>query len=120
MKLKESKASKIAIAVIGCLSGAIAVLVAVAFLLTIIMRVSFIQALKNKYTYLIWCSIVAVGVLVVMIDLRVRGSRRVLKVNADLENSHFMTKKEIIKNDGYICSNLDEVSKKVDGIPIFA
>ena len=80
MKLKESKSSKIALAVIGCLSGAIAVLFAIAFLLTIIMRVGFIQALKNKYTYLIWCSVVAIGVLVVMIDLRVRGSKRVLKV----------------------------------------
>lgn len=120
MKLKESKSSKIALAVIGCLSGAIAVLFAIAFLLTIIMRVGFIQALKNKYTYLIWCSVVAIGVLVVMIDLRVRGSKRVLKVNVDLENSHFMTKRELIKNDGYIFTTLSEIHNKVDGVPIFA
>lgn len=120
MKHEENKAAKITIAIIGCAVGSIVVLLAVAYLLSMIMRTGFIGALKSKYTYLIWVSVVLVGVLAVAIDLRVRGSRRVLKVNADLENSHFMTRKEIVRNAGYTYSRLSELHEVEDGMPLIA
>lgn len=120
MKFKENKSAKIIVAIIGCIFGAAAVLLAINYILSILMKIDFVSALKHKYTYVIWASVVIIGVLAVAIDLRVRGSKRVLKVNADLENSHFMTRKEIVRNDGYTYARLSALHKIDDGIPVIA
>lgn len=116
----DNNTHKIIIAVIGCLLGAVAVLLAIAGIITAITNLSFVDALKSKYTYIVGVTVILIGSLAVTIDLRVRGSKRVLKVNADLENSHFMTQKEILKNEGYTYSRLSELEKVNDGVPIWA
>lgn len=117
---KDNKKIKIIIAVIGFLFGTVVVFLAVASIISAITQMSFVETLQNKVTYIIGFVIVLIGILAVAIDLRVRGSKRVLKINIDLENSHFMTHKEMLKNDGYTNSRLSELAKVKDGIPIFA
>lgn len=117
---KNNKAAKIIIAVIGCIIGAVIVLIAIGAILSAITHISIAAAMQNKFTYIIGAAVILIGVLAVAIDLRVRGSKRVLKVNVDLENSHFMTRREMLKNEGYTYSRLSELGNVTDGIPVFA
>lgn len=117
---KNNKAAKFLIAAIGCTVGAAVVLIAIGAILSVITHINFAAAMQNKFTYIIGATVIMAGVLAVAIDLRVRGSKRVLKVNVDLENSHFMTRREMLKNDGYTYSRLSELEHVADGIPIFA
>lgn len=117
---KNNKTAKFLIAVIGCTIGAAVVLIAIGTILSAITHISFAAALQNKFTYIIGTAVILTGVLAVAIDLRVRGSKRVLKVNVDLENSHFMTRQEMLKNEGYTYSRLSELGNVNDGIPVFA
>lgn len=117
---KNNKAAKFLIAVIGCTIGAIVVLIAIGAILSAITHISFTAAMQNKFTYIIGAAVILTGVLAVAIDLRVRGSKRVLKVNVDLEDSHFMTRHEMLKNDGFTYSRLSDLGNVEDGIPIYA
>lgn len=78
------------------------------------------SVIKNKLVYGVWALLTVVGIAAVAIDTRVRGSKRVLKVNADLEDSHFMTKREMLKNAGYTFTKLSELNNVKDGIPVVA
>lgn len=113
------KKRKAIIATVCCLVGAIVVLLAVASIATLFTH-NFAESMKNKIVYLIWVVVIAVIVSVVVVDIRVRGAKRVLKVNVDLENSHFMTKKEMRNNDGFTFTKLSELANVSDGIPIYA
>ena len=55
-----------------------------------------------------------------LFEWRTLGSRRVLKVNADLENSHFMTDHEINQNDGFTVTDFSELQNVNDGVLITA
>ncbi len=113
------KKKKAIIATVCCLVGAIVVLLAVASIATLFTH-NFAESMKNKIVYLIWVVVIAVIVSVVVVDIRVRGAKRVLKVNVDLENSHFMTKTEMRNNDGFVFTKLSELATVDDGIPIYA
>ncbi len=81
---------KYIIAIICCIIGAIVVLLSVASIATLFTH-NFFVSMTNKFVYIVWALLIAVIVSAVIIDLRIRGAKRVLKVNVDLENSHFMT-----------------------------
>ncbi len=115
----SDRKKKVIIATICCIAGAIIVLLAVALIATLFTH-NFLDSMRNKVVYILWTTILAIIVGVVVIDIRVRGSKRVLKVNVDLENSHFMTKAEMRNNEGFTFTKLSELSNEKDGVPIFA
>ncbi|MDE6059367.1 MAG: type IV secretory system conjugative DNA transfer family protein [Clostridia bacterium] len=100
--------------------GAAALLIACALILTVVQRASFAAVFHGWILYIMWISLILLGGLFLLIDYRVRGSKRVLKVNVDLEDSHFMSKKEIERNDGYTMVKFSKLSEVADGIPIHA
>lgn len=119
--MDENKGKKkILIAIVGCLIGSAVVLCATAAIVNLVTGAGFAAAFRNKVVYLVWVCLIAVGVAAVAIDIRVRGSRRVLKVNVDLENSHFMDRKEIRANKGYTFARLSTLGEVMDGVPIIA
>lgn len=111
---------KVILIVAGCVIGAAAILCAVAFILTFFQSSSFIEILKGRTVYIISAALIVLMVLAVVIDMRVRGSKRVLKVNADLEDSHFMDRREMRSNDGFTITRLSELGKVKDGVPLIA
>ena len=84
------------------------------------MRVSYIAAFKNWVTYGIWLLVELLVLLYMLFEWRTLGSRRVLKVNADLENSHFMEEHEIANDSGFTITKLSELGEQKDGILISA
>lgn len=117
---QPNQSKKIVIGAAVFIISVTAVIMAVAVLVSVITHISFVDALQNKFTYVIGVCLIIVGILAIAIDLRVRGSKRVLKVNADLENSHFMTRKEMLQNEGYTYSRLTELYSVDDGMPLMA
>lgn len=117
---KLSKGKKTIIMTLLMIIGAIIVLFALAFLGSVIFKISITDLLKDWRLYIVWVVLIVIGVCAVVFDIRVRGSKRVLKVNTDLEDSHFMTKSEIAKNEGYTVTKLSELHKVSDGVPIIA
>lgn len=116
--MSDKKKKAIIITICGII-GAVVVLLAIALIATLFTH-NFLTSMRNKAVYIIWV-IVLVGIVsFTVIDVRMRGSKRVLKVNVDLENSHFMTKKEMSKNDGFTVTKLSELSNVNDGVPIYA
>ena len=113
---RKKKAIVIAIC---CILGAIVVLLAVALVATLFTH-SFLVSMSNKIVYIVWMIVIAIIVAIVLVDVRIRGAKRVLKVNADLENSHFMTKAEMRNNDGFTFTKLSELHNVSDGVPIYA
>lgn len=111
---------KILFGTIGCLIGSAVVLCATAAIVNLVTGAGYAASFRYPATYLVWVCLIAVGVAAVAIDIRVRGSRRVLKVNVDLENSHFMTRKEIRHNGGYTFTRLSQLNEVKDGVPIIA
>ncbi len=78
------------------------------------------EVLTTSTNYIIAGLVVAgVGVWLAM-DYRVRVGNRVLKVNVDLENSRWLTKKDIHQNDGFTTVNFEKLNTVVDGIPVAA
>lgn len=107
-----------AIAVVLVLLIAPAAIISVAMML--IMQCGYFEVLTNDL-FLIICSVTEAGIIGYFIfDFRVRGSKRVLKVNADLEDSHFMKKSEIAANKGFTCVEYKNLSEVRDGIPVYA
>lgn len=117
---KLTKPQKAIFLSVALLVGAVVILIALTLLGTVIFKMSFSALLKDWKLYVICAVLIVIGALAIVFDFRVRGSRRVLKVNADLEDSHFMSKKEISRNDGYTVTCLSELNNVSDGIPIFA
>ncbi len=120
MKKELTKLQKTILTIFGLTAGAVVVLLALAFLSMTIFKTDFVEAITDGKLYAIWGAVIAVIVGVVAFDIRVRGSKRVLKVNADLENSHFMSRTEISKNEGYTVTKLSQLHKVNDGVPISA
>ncbi|MCX4286006.1 MAG: type IV secretory system conjugative DNA transfer family protein, partial [Clostridia bacterium] len=78
------------------------------------------EVLTTSTNYIIAGLVVAgVGVWLAM-DYRVRVGNRVLKVNVELENSRWLTKKDIHQNDGFTTVNFEKLNTVVDGIPVAA
>lgn len=87
---------RIALFLIFATIGAGVVLAALAAIFAVITSQQYTAVFDNAVLYVVWIALIAIGIGVVVIDVRMRGSKRVLKVNTDLENSHFMDKREIV------------------------
>ena len=75
----------------------------------------------NTATNYILAALVVAGIGVwVAMDYRVRVGNRVLKVNVDLENSRWLTKRDIKQNDGFTTVSFDKLNTVADGIPVIA
>lgn len=92
----------------------------VAGVLTFFTKKSILASFQSPLLYVIAAILFLGIVFAVVFDIRLRGSKRVLKVNVDLENSHFMSMDEIKKNKGFTTTKFTNLSEVNDGIPIIA
>ena len=111
---------KVLLKIAFLLISAVILLLVSALILGMILRIGFVAAFRHWFVYVAWISLILGIALLLLIDYRYRGSKRVLKVNADLENSHFMSKKELRRNDGYTSVKFSELSQVADGVPLHA
>lgn len=117
---EKSKKNRILITIAILLAGSIVILFSVAGLLTIFTKKSLLASFQSPILYVITAILFLGIVFAVVFDIRLRGSKRVLKVNADLENSHFMSMEEIKKNKGFTVTKFSNLSETNDGILILA
>lgn len=83
-------------------------------------KTNFIGALHSGLLYGLW-GVALLGILLfALFEYRTLGSRRVLKVNKELENSHFMSEREIANNEGFTVTPFSELQNVEDGIMIMA
>ena len=118
MKKKQKQKILIGIGVVS--SGSVIVLISIAGLIASITKKPFIAAFQNPLLYVLVLILILGIILFVIFDIRVRGSKRVLKVNVDLENSHWMEPEEIKKNNGFMVTKFSELNKVDDGVPLVA
>lgn len=111
---------RIALFLIFAIIGAGVVLAALAAIFAVITSQQYTAVFDNAVLYVVWIALIAIGIGVVVIDVRMRGSKRVLKVNTDLENSHFMDKREIAANSGFTVTSFSRLNEMADGVPIYA
>lgn len=111
---------KIALFIPFAVIGAGVVLAALAAIFAVITSQQYTAVFGNAVLYAVWIALLAIGVGVVVIDVRMRGSKRVLKVNTDLENSHFMDMREIAANTGFTVTSFSRLGEVADGVPIYA
>ena len=86
--------------------------------ISFIMNCSFLAAFTKPWLYGAWLAVEAAILFVFLFDLKVRGSKRVLKVNDNLEDSHFLTMNEMEKNAGFTVTKFSELGTVGDGVPI--
>jgi type IV secretion system protein VirD4 len=67
-----------------------------------------------------WGALIIIAGVYFVADYNVRASRRVLKVNPDGEDAHWLTSKEIKGNAGLTVALLSELDSVADGVPIYA
>ena len=111
---------KIALFIPFAVIGAGVVLAALAAIFAVITSQEYTAVFGNAVLYAVWVALLAIGVGVVVVDVRMRGSKRVLKVNTDLENSHFMDMREIAANTGFAVTSFNHLGEVADGVPIYA
>ena len=117
---EKSKKNRILITIAILLAGSIVILFSVAGVLTFFTKKSILASFQSPLLYVIAAILFLGIVFAVVFDIRLRGSKRVLKVNVDLENSHFMSMDEIKKNKGFTTTKFTNLSEVNDGIPIIA
>lgn len=111
---------KIIIAILILVVGLLAVYGAVLAIFVYLFKEPMSSAISNYKIYAVAVGIVIALILAVAFDYRIRGSKRVLKVNADLEDSHWMTQSEMRQNKGFSITTFDKLKDNADGIPIRA
>lgn len=102
---------------IACIALPLLVLAVVVMLIT---RGSFASAFTNKLFWGLYAAAELAIFLFALFEYRTLGSRRVKKVNFDLENSRFMERYEIEKNDGFTVTNFEGLKDVKDGLLIWA
>lgn len=94
---------------------------AISVLITMFFTHKSIQEVFNSnLVYGLWALIMLGLFLLFLFELRAIGARRVLKVNKDLENSHFMTTKEIESDSGFTVTEFKNLKNVNDGVLISA
>lgn len=111
---------KVITAIIIVIVGSAVSLLALAAVVAILSRQTYASVFNSSILYVLWGALIVAAVLAFCFDIRARGSRRVLKVNVDLEDSHFMTPREISKNNGFVTTKLSKLGEVSDGIPVSA
>lgn len=95
-------------------------LIFAAVLTMLFMHSSFTAVWHSGLLYGIW-GLFELGILLfALFEYRTLGSRRVLKVNKDLEDSHFMTDREMEQNDGFTVTEFSNLQAVKDGVLILA
>ncbi|MCM1441355.1 MAG: type IV secretory system conjugative DNA transfer family protein, partial [Roseburia sp.] len=95
-------------------------LLLIALLIMAFTHTDFASVWNNGLLYGLWAIAVAAITVFVLFEIRSLGSWRVLKVNKDLENSHFMSDNEIAHNDGFTVTDFSGLGNVKDGILITA
>lgn len=80
----------------------------------------WLSAYKSFFTWMI--IIVGNGLMLifVLMNFSLNLKRDVMRENADLEDSHFLTKKELKKNPDFVCTTFDNLSNTEDGVVVGA
>lgn len=87
---------------------------------TVLAHIEFVAAFRELWLYGVW-GLLELGLIFwALFEYRTLGSRRVKKVNRDLEDSHFMTPREIAQNEGFIVTKFSELSTVDDGVLLVA
>lgn len=94
--------------------------IVMAVLVMVISQSGFISVFSNKLFYGLWAAAELGIILFVLFEYRVMGSRRVKKVNKDLEDSHWMESREIAQNEGFVVTKFSELGNIDDGMLIVA
>lgn len=116
----QKKSTKILSAILALAILLFVPLLIVVGITSIFSHDGFFLTFTKGWVYGIWIAIELVIVGILLYDFGLRGSRRVMKANKDLEDSHFMSLKEIEQNDGFIVTNFSKLGFSEDGIPIIA
>lgn len=101
----------------ACIAVPMIILAVVVMLIT---RESFASAFTNKLFWGLYAAAELAIILIALFEYRTLGSRRVKKVNFDIENSRFMEFSEIKHNEGFTVTNLEGLKDVKDGILIWA
>ncbi len=91
-----------------------------ALLIMIFSHSDFVSVWSNGLLYGLWAIAVGGITIFVLFEIRTLGSWRVLKINKDLEDSHFMSDKEIAHNKGFTVAEFSELQDVKDGLLIKA
>lgn len=86
----------------------------------LITHTNFISVWSSALLYGLYAAAMLGIILFALFEYRTLGSRRVLKVNKDLENSHFMSEREIAKDGGFTVTKFAGIENVKDGVLISA
>ena len=117
---KRSLKSKIILGILIAVALVVVPLIIAALLAMLFTRSSFVAVWHSGLTYGLWAVAMLGILLLVLFEFRTLGSRRVLKVNKDLEDSHFMSDREIARNKGFTVTEFSELQNVKDGLMIKA
>lgn len=95
-------------------------LLLIALFVMVVTQSGFMAVWHSGLLYGLYAAAILAITLFLLFELRVIGSRRVLKVNKNLENSRFMEKWEIARNDGFTVTNFSQLGEVKDGLLISA
>lgn len=86
----------------------------------LVTHTNFISVWSSALLYGLYAAAMLGIILFALFEYRTLGSRRVLKVNKDLENSHFMSEREIAKDGGFTVTKFAGIENVKDGVLISA
>ena len=89
-------------------------------LIMVFTHASFASVWSNGLLYGLWAIALAAITVFVLFEIRTLGSWRVLKINKDLEDSHFMSEREIVRNEGFTVTEFSNLQNVKDGLLIMA
>lgn len=111
---------KIVVGISFILAFLVVPLIILAAVVALITRVGFVNVWSNKLLWGLYAAAELAMFLFALFEYRTLGSRRVKKVNFDLENSRFMERHEIERNDGFTVTNFEGLKDVKDGLLIWA
>ncbi len=105
-----------------CLAAALIVLplLLLALFVMVVSHSDFISVWSNGLLYGLWAIALLALAVFVLFEIRTLGSWRVLKVNKNLEDSHFMSDREIANDKSFTVVDFNELCNVKDGILIKA
>lgn len=91
-----------------------------ALLIMVFTHSSFASVWSNGLLYGLWAIALAAITVFVLFEIRSLGSWRVLKVNKNLEDSHFLSDREIANDKSFTVVDFNELCNVKDGLLIKA
>lgn len=121
---KRWKQTKLSVRIITGIAVLLALYVAPLLIFAVagslLTRVGFAVIFRKLWLYGLWGA-ADIGITFwLLFEYRTLGSRRVKKVNKDLEDSHFMSESEIAKNDGFTVTKFSQLTTVKDGVVLIA